>query len=150
MSFGYETEGAQELQQKLKRAKSNVKTGVMHKAMVAACMRVIQYAKSKRFRRGAYGQPAVPNILTSRSGSSGLMGSLHYKIGWRGKEIIGRIGSPLQYAAIHEYGGLAGRNHASRIPARPYLRPSIERQEKEIAKDFKRALWNAIKAAQLA
>lgn len=31
------------------------------------------------------------------------------------------IGTNLVYAAIHQYGGLAGRGHKSKIPARPYL-----------------------------
>lgn len=36
------------------------------------------------------------------------------------------IGSKVEYAAIHEYGGKAGRNHASTIPARPYVKPGID------------------------
>lgn len=32
----------------------------------------------------------------------------------------------IPYARIHEYGGLAGRNHAAKIPARPYIGPSIK------------------------
>ena len=31
------------------------------------------------------------------------------------------IGSNLEYAAIHQLGGQAGRNKAVEIPARPYL-----------------------------
>lgn len=31
------------------------------------------------------------------------------------------IGSNLPYAAIHQFGGMAGRGHKVRIPARPYL-----------------------------
>lgn len=31
------------------------------------------------------------------------------------------IGVNLPYAAIHEYGGKAGRNHKVKIPARPYM-----------------------------
>lgn len=33
----------------------------------------------------------------------------------------GSLYSNSVYAAIHHYGGMAGRNHASRIPARPYF-----------------------------
>jgi phage virion morphogenesis protein len=32
------------------------------------------------------------------------------------------FGSSLIYAAIHQYGGVSGRGHHSRIPARPYIR----------------------------
>lgn len=31
------------------------------------------------------------------------------------------IGSPKKYAAIHQFGGMAGRNRKVRIPARPFL-----------------------------
>lgn len=31
------------------------------------------------------------------------------------------IGGSLPYGAIHQFGGLAGRGHKSKIPARPYL-----------------------------
>lgn len=34
-------------------------------------------------------------------------------------------GSKVPYAAIHEYGGTAGRLRRARIPARPYLRPAL-------------------------
>lgn len=32
-----------------------------------------------------------------------------------------RVGTKLRYAAIHQFGGTAGRKHAAQIPARPYL-----------------------------
>ena len=31
------------------------------------------------------------------------------------------IGTDMIYAAIHQFGGLAGRGHVVEIPARPYL-----------------------------
>ena len=34
---------------------------------------------------------------------------------------VGAGGGAKEYAAIHQFGGDAGRNHASHIPARPYL-----------------------------
>jgi phage virion morphogenesis protein len=37
---------------------------------------------------------------------------------------------PLVYAAIHQFGGQAGRHHATTIPARPYIGLSPERVEK--------------------
>jgi len=36
------------------------------------------------------------------------------------------VGTRVVYGAIHEYGGLAGRHHSARIPARPYLHPAVE------------------------
>lgn len=32
-----------------------------------------------------------------------------------------KIGTNVHYAAIHEYGGMAGKNHKVKIPARPYM-----------------------------
>lgn len=36
-------------------------------------------------------------------------------------------GSTVPYAAIHEYGGNAGRNRAVPIPKRPYLNPALQK-----------------------
>lgn len=41
-----------------------------------------------------------------------------------GFEIL--FGSSVPYAAIHEYGGNAGRNRAVTIPKRPYLNPALQ------------------------
>lgn len=35
------------------------------------------------------------------------------------------VGPTAVYARIQELGGVAGRGHASRLPARPYLQPSL-------------------------
>lgn len=35
--------------------------------------------------------------------------------------VMTKAGSPLEYAAIHQFGGMAGRNRKVRIPARPFL-----------------------------
>jgi phage virion morphogenesis protein len=40
------------------------------------------------------------------------------------------IGATMPYAAIHQYGGLAGRKHKAKIPARPFL-PGEETAAKE-------------------
>lgn len=37
------------------------------------------------------------------------------------------VGGHVVYARIQELGGDAGRNHASHLPPRPYLRPAAER-----------------------
>lgn len=44
----------------------------------------------------------------------------------------------IPYAAIHEYGGNAGRGGKVRIPARPYLRPAFD--------DFEREEWPKVLA----
>jgi phage gpG-like protein len=49
---------------------------------------------------------------------------------------------PLPYAAIHEFGGYAGRGRRTKIPKRSYLRPAIEKVlgplKEEINKAYKR------------
>lgn len=146
----FEIKGADEFQAKLKRVGGKMKHGVMQKAMTAACLRVIRHAKSRRFRRGAYDLPAVPGILTTRGGGAGLMGSIVHDVDWRGRDIIGRVGSPLVYARIHEKGGRTGRGGMTRLRPRPYLKPSVKAQERNINKDFRDALQGAIREARLA
>lgn len=46
-----------------------------------------------------------------------LMGTIFYRAG-RDRVIVG---SPLRYAAIHQFGGLAGRGRRVTIPPRPFL-----------------------------
>jgi hypothetical protein len=42
-------------------------------------------------------------------------------------------GFSVPYAAIHEFGGDAGRGHKAHIPARPYMTPAIEKTKDQIA-----------------
>lgn len=49
-------------------------------------------------------------------------------------------GSKLPYAAIHEYGGQAGRNRAVTIPKRPYLLPALEQFNKTTREQFTNAV----------
>jgi phage gpG-like protein len=74
------------------------------------------------------------NLLTSRSGD--LMNSVLQSIEAKtdGHSLTVSIGSNLRYAAIHEYGGFAGRRGPFKkkdgrrpyIRPRPYLRPALD------------------------
>lgn len=46
-----------------------------------------------------------------------LMDTLHYQAG---RDAV-TVGSPMRYAAIHQFGGQAGRGKKVTIPARPFL-----------------------------
>lgn len=46
-----------------------------------------------------------------------LMGTLHYRYG---RDWV-TVGSPMVYAAIHQWGGKAGRGKRVPVPARPFL-----------------------------
>ena len=54
-------------------------------------------------------------------------------------------GTRVPYAAIHEYGGRAGRLRRARIPARPYLRPAIKRARKELVELYQAIMREAIR-----
>lgn len=47
-----------------------------------------------------------------------------------------RVGTNLEYAAIHQFGGLAGRGHKAKIPARPFLK--LTRQDMSDIKEVLR------------
>lgn len=66
--------------------------------------------------------------------SGRLAGSFNYEAGSEQVE----IGTPIVYAAIHHFGGQAGRNKSVTIPERPILGVGLddEIEINEIAKDF--------------
>jgi phage virion morphogenesis protein len=61
-----------------------------------------------------------------------------------------RIGSNKPYAAIHQFGGQAGRNHKVRIPARPYLPVNTDGQLQPEAREAILAIIEAKLAAAVA
>lgn len=48
----------------------------------------------------------------------------------------GRVGPTTVYGRIQELGGLAGRHHRSRLPARPYLNPASGRMKARVRRQF--------------
>lgn len=73
----------------------------------------------------------VLNVRTNRLRGS-WASSEALNVSQRGETIIGTIGSNVVYAAIHEFGGMAGRGRKVKIPARPYARPSLEEKQNRI------------------
>jgi phage gpG-like protein len=92
---------------------------------------------NKYFAGSGPARGAATTLLTSRSGNlfSSVVNSLQVSI--QGPNLAVSIGSDLPYAAIHEFGGYAGRRgpfkkkngRRAYIPARPYLRPTISHLE---------------------
>ena len=70
------------------------------------------------------------------------------KILFTGKDIIAEMGSKVPYAAIHEFGGRAGRNKSVTIPKRAYLNPALKDSETAIFNILKLKLELTIKAAE--
>ncbi len=63
--------------------------------------------------------------ITKLRESGRLIGSINY----RASAEDTRIGSPVIYAAIHNFGGEAGRGHAIEIPQRQYIGVSPEDEQ---------------------
>jgi phage gpG-like protein len=87
-------------------------------------------------------------IRSGRLARSLMMGDSEniFEIKENGDEIIINFGTKVPYGAVHEYGGMAGRNRSSNIPARPYLNPGFERfNEKVLPKIIDKAVEKIIK-----
>ena len=69
-----------------------------------------------------------------------LRGSITHTVTDGGRAV--EVGSSVVYAAIHQFGGRAGRERRARIPARPYLGVD-ERDRDAIAQIVSRALQGA-------
>jgi phage gpG-like protein len=65
------------------------------------------------------------DILNAPTGR--LRSSIQYRVANDGKGHIGiTFGTDVIYAAIHEFGGDTGRNHATYLIARPFLSRGVE------------------------
>ena len=58
----------------------------------------------------------------------------------RGTAIYVRVGTNIEYAAIHEYGGWTGRNHAVHIKEKRYFRGAIEMVRPKISTKFRKII----------
>ena len=109
---------------------------------------VIQTSVVKKISKGGthniVGKSPYPD-LRSRTGR--LMGSIKLRpTNGARKSREGysvEVGTNVKYARIHEYGGMTGANHATRIPARPYWRPTIKRVYDKVVKEIKRHIKRA-------
>ena len=91
------------------------------------------------------------NLLASRSGNlmNSVLQSIEAKID--GEEMSVSIGSNLPYAAIHEYGGYAGRRGPFRkkdgkrpyMRPRPYLHPAISDLKQALPELLEQAIQQA-------
>lgn len=57
------------------------------------------------------------SILIGQGYHGGLLGSIHAEAG--NNSVM--VGTNKKYAAIHQFGGMAGRNKTTKIPSRPFL-----------------------------
>jgi phage gpG-like protein len=111
----------QQLQQRLSALPPRIVAQV-YKALQPLVYKSLQSAIPKYF--GGSGGPDS-TLLSSKSGNllNSVLQSIEAKMD--GEKMMVSIGSTLPYAAIHEYGGYAGRKPPFKKKAgkRPYLRP---------------------------
>lgn len=62
------------------------------------------------------------------------------------RKLMGKVGTKIVYAAIHEFGGKAGRGLSVRLRARYYFKKSIKQSIKKINGYFDKAVRKIVKA----
>ena len=55
------------------------------------------------------------------------------------------VGTDKEYAAIHEFGGRAGRGHRVPVPERAHARPSLHESEEEVKREFAEAVMKTFR-----
>ena len=110
------------------RKQADPTTGLVWKSSVRA--QVADMRARKKFQEGT--RSKAPGRMTTLVKTGRLRRSVRsgYDMTATGKLAAWGGTLPLVYAAIHQFGGRAGRNHASDIPPRPYVGLSPERAEK--------------------
>jgi phage gpG-like protein len=126
----------QQLQQRMSALPPRILAAV-YKALQPLVYQSLRSAIPKYF--GGSGGPDS-DLLTSRSGNlmNSVLQSIETKID--SQSLTVSIGSKLNYARIHEYGGFAGRQGPFKkkegrrpyIRPRPYLRPAINDLQKAL------------------
>ena len=115
-SYSIEFKGLPELIAKLDNA---VKDDVIKKSLNLGGLLLAGWSKKNRLSGP---RPQFLGVRTGRLRSSITAG----KTIKSGNEYIEKIGTNVSYGTIHEFGGFTGRNGRVRMPARPFLRPSLE------------------------
>lgn len=99
------------------------------KAVLKGCLTVEREAKSSIVgpsnEVSAPGEP--PKVKTGR-----LRASITHRIGYEDKEIVGEVGTNVEYAFSLEFS-------TQRMAARPFMGPALDKHEKEIYEDIDRA-----------
>lgn len=89
---------------------------------------VSQTALSFISGRGPDGKAWIPSRRVSTGGGQTLIdtGRLRGSFGYDATDRQVEIGSNVVYAAIHQFGGVAGRGHGVTLPARPFMPTRVD------------------------
>lgn len=114
--YQIEIKGIEKLIAKLESA---VKEDVIKSSMTLGGQLLAGWSKKNRLSGP---RPQYLGVRTNRLRSS-ISSSEAIK---SGNEYSVKVGTNVEYARIHEFGGMTGRGLKTRMPARPFLRPSVE------------------------
>ena len=125
-------EGIPETIAVLRKARPDAGTAWIGKALLRAGFLVQKLAAEKYIVRGrAKGAPPLPNRLTRRSGSGGLVDSITTD---RVAATTVVVGTNKIYAPLHEFG-------LGHFDARPFMQPATDEASQDFEAIFRRA-WS--------
>jgi phage virion morphogenesis protein len=108
--------------------------------LAAAAGELLVSSTTERFETGGPGPGGEAWKPSKKASGQTLVdsGRLKASVGYEASEDVVAVGTSVVYGRIHQDGGQAGRNHATTIPARPYLGVSEEDKEelKGLSQDF--------------
>lgn len=103
---------------------------------------IVREAIQDNLRRSYY-PPASPEGEPPAWRTGYLHDHVYVRVLETGDGAQARIYPSTVYARIHELSGWAGRDHASFLPARPYVRPASEETATRVGDTFARAWRDA-------
>lgn len=112
------------------KAKDSVETAIARGALLVA-------AEAQRNVTGGGNSRTMLNVRTGRLRAAiGIkrISAFHYEV------IVNKV----VYAAIHEFGGMAGRGRQVHIPARPYLTPAFESKREQVFKSIRESYFGPL------
>jgi hypothetical protein len=126
LSLGFKMIGLASMRKTLGASKGNLNRGIRQDFNVIGELLIGEIQKHIIGAR-ASNPPELLGRVNSR-----LAQSFGKEVKQKGGVIQLIVGTSVEYARIHEFGGRAGRGLSVTIPARPYAQPSIEAKQDEI------------------
>ena len=121
----------------------------MTRGVVAATLHLQGAIKRKLSRRGTgrtYRRRKVLHTASAPGQPPALdTGRLRNSIAvtdpkWDGWSVSAEVGTNVEYARLLEFGGMTGRNNATRVAPRPYMRPAVQEEIPAIEKVLRDAV----------
>ena len=132
--MGLEVRGVTEMEQQLRAMVDRADTDARWASEAMAV--VVTNATKDALARSEHA-PGTPTPSAPGTPPSRISGALQSSVGttgrmsWPGRAST-RVAPTAVQARIQELGGWTGRGHATHLPPRPYLRPTLERYTDEI------------------